>query len=209
MLQDMLKQMALFEIEVWSGDNESKQEIRDLIGLSEDPFNRKSMPAHITSSALILNKARDCVFLIHHKALNKWLQPGGHFELPLHLENTEKINTVLWLSAQREVLEETGLRVQLASGIPQLLDSPNRALYPSSLVPLDIDVHRIPARPEKGEGEHYHIDFMYAAEVIGSEGLELNLELSEVLDAKWVPLQELNHTLNKASRLYRAIQLLR
>jgi 8-oxo-dGTP pyrophosphatase MutT (NUDIX family) len=55
-----------------------------------------------------------------------------------------------------------------------------------SKAPVYIEYGRVPARPEKDEPEHFHLDFGYAfATADGDVGC---IEESEVRDAGWYPL---------------------
>src|SRR3569833_2851424 len=44
----------------------------------EASYDRKMAHGHISGSAWVVNPGRDHVFLILHRMLNLWLQPGGH-----------------------------------------------------------------------------------------------------------------------------------
>lgn len=132
-------------------------------------FNRKNMRGHVCASALVLNEAQDKVLFIHHKAMNFWMQPGGHFDAT---------DPSLLDAAEREVREETGL-TQLQ-------------LHPWHLVravPFDIHTHPIAARPEKDEGEHFHHDYIF---LLISKGNDTSLQAEEIEDARWIPLTELH-----------------
>jgi 8-oxo-dGTP pyrophosphatase MutT (NUDIX family) len=82
------------------------------------------------------------ILLIHNKALQKWLVPGGHYEK----EDLTMIN-----NAKRELEEETGIK--------------NFYLHPwhkkNKIIPINIDTHFIPENKKKQEKEHYHHDFNY------------------------------------------------
>jgi 8-oxo-dGTP pyrophosphatase MutT (NUDIX family) len=98
-------------------------------------FLRKSLNAHFTASAWIINPETDTVLLIQHKKLNKWLQPGGHADGEVNLEKV----------ARKEAFEETGLiNLQLAS---------------NSI--FDIDIHLIPKNNQVPEHQHYDVRFVY------------------------------------------------
>jgi 8-oxo-dGTP pyrophosphatase MutT (NUDIX family) len=75
------------------------QRIRDLLSGEDDPYDR-SLPLHLTGSALVLDPRRRCVLLRWHERQGAWLHVGGHGdpgeEDPLAV-------------ALREAMEETGL----------------------------------------------------------------------------------------------------
>jgi 8-oxo-dGTP pyrophosphatase MutT (NUDIX family) len=134
----------------------------------EDVSIRSNMRGHVTTSATVLNPRRDRVLLVHHRVFRNWLPPGGHYEPP----------GSLWDSAVRETSEETGVRL--------IAPHPWTAEF---VLPVDVDTHPIPARPEKGEGPHLHHDFRFLALASDDESLVANL--SEVTAARWVPVDEL------------------
>jgi len=141
--------------------------LRRQIERGDDIHSRATLPGHVTTSAFILDEAGKRILLIHHRSLARWLQPGGHYEAPESLEG----------SALREAVEETGVR-SLA------LDPWHQA----SGIPIDIDSHLIPARPQKGEPEHWHHDVRY---IVRAEEGGVRPELSEVHDAQWRDVTEL------------------
>ena len=103
--------------------------------------SRKSWPAHITASAIVLRE--QSMLVVRHETLGKWLQPGGHIEQgehPIH-------------AALREVTEETGFSSTVHAW---------HCLHP---FPVDIDVHEIPSNSAKGEPSHLHVDFRYLIDV--------------------------------------------
>jgi 8-oxo-dGTP pyrophosphatase MutT (NUDIX family) len=133
-----------------------------LADTSADPFSRANMRGHITTSGLVHDAIADKVLLIHHRTLNRWLQPGGHHE------GLDRLD----VSAAREVEEETGVSVRLAQ--TQGFDAPL----------IDIDSHAIPANPAKGEGAHVHHDFLYLFR--GDAAAPLSPQWEEVRGVRWV-----------------------
>jgi 8-oxo-dGTP pyrophosphatase MutT (NUDIX family) len=141
--------------------------IQERLKLDEQFNHRKSFSGHGTGAAVILSPDRTKILLVHHKALDKWLQPGGHWD-------PEDPNP--WTVAEREAEEETGVTMSEALHVDP--DKPH--------IPLDFDTHHIPANPAKGEPEHYHHDFRYTF-VAATE--DIKPQESEVLDLAWVPVK--------------------
>lgn len=142
-------------------------ERQELLALSEqlgdeadDIFSRGNLRGHITTSGVIVDRRAWQVLMIFHRTLERWLQPGGHYEAPGSLID----------SAEREVREETGVRPTRRIGL------------------LDIESHAIDANPRKGEGAHVHHDFIYLFEADAGEPLAPQLD--EVSAARWMPLEE-------------------
>lgn len=123
------------------------------------PFSRSQLEAHFTGSAVVVDPTGARVVLIHHGKLKRWLQPGGHAE--------EADGGSMEVSALREALEETGCQVHL---------------HPTAPRPLDVDVHRIPAR--KDEPEHLHLDVRYL--VVAENPEALVHDPNESFGAQWL-----------------------
>lgn len=98
-----------------------------------DAHSRSCLEGHITGSAFIVEPEFHRGLFVHHATLGKWLQPGGHCE-----EGESAL-----AAARREAFEETGVEV----GEPYLP------------LPLDLDIHEIPARG--GLPAHLHFDVRY------------------------------------------------
>jgi 8-oxo-dGTP pyrophosphatase MutT (NUDIX family) len=148
-----------------------------------DPFDRTIAEGHLTGSAFVLSADGARVLLLHHRKLDRWLQPGGHAD-PGERRGEDV--------ALREAREETGL-----DGL---------ALHPSAPRPLDVDVHRIPAR--HGEPAHEHLDLRYL--VLAPGGASPRHRSEESRDLRWfgwaeaeaLPLDAgLRRGLGKARRL--------
>jgi 8-oxo-dGTP pyrophosphatase MutT (NUDIX family) len=95
----------------------------------EDAHLRTCVEGHLTASGLVIDETRGKALLTFHKKLNRWLQLGGHCDGDANLPG----------SALRECEEESGI-----DGL---------AIEP---VPIDLDIHLIPAR--KNEPAHLHLD---------------------------------------------------
>lgn len=121
--------------------------IAALVADHTDCFLRTCRPGHITGAAWVVSSDHSKVALVHHRKLGRWLQPGGH------ADGDGDVVNVAW----REATEETGL-AELT-----LVDTGG------SLVPLDIDVHQIPARYDsqgnliEDAHEHHDIRFLFVA----------------------------------------------
>lgn len=120
--------------------------------------SRKEFRGHVTAGAVLL-RPDGRVLQIEHKALRKWLLPG-------HAEDTD---TCLLDAALRELAEETGI-------------DPGQ-VEPDSGVPLDIDVHPIPANDAKGEAEHRHFDFRFLFRTAADT---VELQEDEVTNYGWM-----------------------
>lgn len=125
----------------------------------EAPFSRGQPAAHFTGSAVVVDPSGARVCLIHHGKLHRWLQPGGHSE--------EGDAGDMEQTALREAREETGCQVTLWPGAPR---------------PLDVDIHRIPAR--KDEPEHEHLDVRYLVRANNPEALQH--DPNESFGAQWL-----------------------
>jgi ADP-ribose pyrophosphatase YjhB (NUDIX family) len=104
----------------------------DFLNSHPSVFERAHPPGHFTGSAWLVSVDGARVLLMHHRKLDRWLQPGGHADGDIDLAR------VAW----REAQEETGvIDLRIEGGI------------------FDIDRHRIPARAN--EPEHWHYDVRY------------------------------------------------
>lgn len=123
-------QTALATYKAWDADEAAMQQaIVAFVDNHQDCLWRTQLAGHITASAWVMNAEGNAVLLIHHRKLDRWLQPGGHAD-----GDADTLAV-----AQREVWEETGLTTE-----------------PWTTEIFDVDVHLIPARG--AEPQHYHYD---------------------------------------------------
>lgn len=129
-----------------------------------DLTSRKSFRGgHVTCGAVVIDPVQR-LLLIQHKALNRWLLPGGHLEPK---------DVTLPDAALRELAEETGISLP---GAP--------AQFRRHATLVDIDIHTIPSNPVKGEPEHWHADFRWLLRVQEST---VALQVEEVDGYAWRP----------------------
>jgi len=141
------------------------QRILDFVGRHDLPFDRRITEGHLTGSALVLSAEGDRVLLLHHRKLDRWLQPGGHGD-PGETTGEEV--------ALREAREETGLE--------------GLVLHPHAPRPLDVDVHDIPAR--RDEPAHQHLDLRYL--VVAPAKAEGTRSFEETNDLRWFRWDEIS-----------------
>lgn len=114
------------------------QEIRLFVETIPDCAQRSHLAGHLTGSAWVVNQASTAALLLHHKKLNRWLQPGGHADGVLNLLKV----------AMTEASEESGLT----------------DLSPVDGEIFDVDIHEIPERGGVPRHLHYDIRFLLRAE---------------------------------------------
>jgi 8-oxo-dGTP pyrophosphatase MutT (NUDIX family) len=121
----------------------------DLVDAHDDAhaYRRERRAGHFTGSAWVVSADGRRTLLMHHRKLDRWLQPGGHADGDMDLARV----------ALREAEEETGLRDLVVEADV-----------------FDLDRHAIPARGD--EPEHWHYDVRYVVRATGSEDFIVNEE---------------------------------
>ena len=115
-----------------------RRRLVDFVSREARFHDRHLAGGHVTGSAWIVNPAHDCALLVHHRKLNRWLQPGGHIE-----DDDTVLDTAL-----REAREESGLT----------------QLRPMGDAIFDVDIHLIPARGTESAHFHYDVRFLLMAD---------------------------------------------
>jgi 8-oxo-dGTP pyrophosphatase MutT (NUDIX family) len=101
-----------------------------------DCCERTCEPGHFTGSAWVVSADGERALLLHHRKLDRWLQPGGHADGDGDLAAV----------ALREAEEETGLPgLRIEGGV------------------FDLDRHLIPARGAEPAHFHYDVRFVVRA----------------------------------------------
>ncbi len=125
----------------------SANQFADFVRENPACCERHLLVGHLTGSAWLVSKDGLRALLMHHRKLNRWLQPGGHADGDADLAHV----------ALREAIEETGLvNLQVEPEI------------------YDLDLHRIPARGN--EPEHWHYDVRFVVRAMGDETFVQNEE---------------------------------
>jgi 8-oxo-dGTP pyrophosphatase MutT (NUDIX family) len=142
-------------------DRRELETITAFVFENQDCLKRTNLKGHLTASAFVIDRERKHLLLIHHKALGRWLQPGGHADG----------DPDLMAVARYEVFEETGLK----------------ELVPTLQGPFDLDIHSIPERKDVPAHLHYDVRFLFEAD----GGFVPKGNDREVHNAAWVPLADL------------------
>ncbi len=158
--------------------------ILNFVDSERRPWGRATLTGHLTASAWVLNETGTHAALVHHRKLNRWLQPGGH---------VEDADATWRAAAQREVSEETGLAQFIAQ--------------PSKDELFDVDVHPIPARKDEPEHVHYDLRYLFVASVDATAENTLMINADEAHDCRWFALAELVNDPTMEPSMRRMIEL--
>lgn len=154
------------------------------IACNPRPWSRAIVEGHLTASAWVLDRTQTHVVMIHHRKLNRWLQPGGHID----------DSDASWRSAAlRELAEETGL-----TRFVELSDE--ECLF-------DVDVHLIPARKDELAHLHYDLRFLFVADTDVGDERAFRINAEESHDCRWFALAELANDPSLGPETHRMIEL--
>lgn len=142
---------------------EELAEATQLLSGEADCAWRRTWPMHVTVGALLTRGEE--IMLVNHKAYGIVLQPGGHLE-----------DTDLTLSgaALREAAEESGIDPGTVSIVSE--------------IPAYVEYAEVPARPDKNEPVHRHLDFGFS--LVTADGEIGPIQESEVNGVAWFPLEQ-------------------
>lgn len=168
-----------------SGEDEARDvaAVAELVGSAADPFDR-TLPLHLTGSALVLDGAAERVLLRWHERQDAWLHVGGHGDA----KETDPLAVAL-----REAAEETGLDDLVPLGRPPV-------------GPIHVVLVDVKARGEEPAHEHADVRYILVTRSPGSARPE-----SGAAPLVWVPLDppagvetlNLNPNLNETLRRVR------
>ena len=117
----------------------------------------KTFIRHFTSTGFVINN--NSLLLHWHSKVKAWLPPGGHIE-----QNEDPAEALT-----REVLEETGLVVQILQTRQKLgFEYPKQIPSPFTILIEDINDNEI--------GKHQHIDMIYFCTPTGDTGSFIDLK---------------------------------
>lgn len=148
----------------WPAEGAIARRFADFVREHDDCLLRTCAPGHITASAWIVDARGERALLTHHRKLGRWLQLGGHVDGESRIEQ----------AALREAQEESGMREF------------RFARWTAELVPLDLDVHRIPER--RGEPAHDHWDVRFWLQAEPGQAI---VRSEESNDLRWFAADEL------------------
>lgn len=107
------------------------------------------------------------VLLVNHPRYNKWISPGGHIELD---EDSDQ-------ALEREIVEETGLEVEIIADRPDFETPGTTTLY----TPAYMDIHE--ANPP-----HRHCNLIYFARAKSDKFVKSD----EHDELRWFSLEDLD-----------------
>lgn len=122
-------------------------------------YDRNNLNGHITSSCFAIDKTHTKILLVHHKKIEKWLQPGGHWD------SVNENYISVFDNAYKELTEEAYGERQIDY---KILNGGQA---------FDLDVH--------GNFNHKHYDIGFLLEI--DEGIELSVS-DESLAVEWMDM---------------------
>lgn len=126
-----------------------KERMLDFLNLYEHKaFLRSNTVGHFTASAWVHLSSTNEVLLLHHRKLDKWLQPGGHADGNSNLHEV----------AIKELEEEAGINYSHIDNIKI----------------FDIDIHTIPANSK--DPQHLHLDVRFKISLTKKPTININNE---------------------------------
>ena len=161
--------------DLWPAERDQADRFLTFVSAHADCLHRHHAPGHVTASAWILAPDDGAALLLHHRKLGRWLQLGGHVDG----------EALVARAALREAREESGMA---SFGFV--------AWAGDEVLPIDLDVHAIPARGREPAHEHWDVRFLLRA----APGQALVLS-GEGNDLRWFTAAELRTATDEDSVL--------
>ncbi len=164
--QKMLEEISNY-IPTTSLEVEDKKLMLDYLNMyKEKAYDRDSLAAHMTASAIVVNQTHDKVLFAYHLIYQSYGWLGGHADGEFDLESV----------AKREVMEESGL-------------SEVRLLYPSI---ASVEVIHVSHHMKQGVivSDHLHLNVSYLFEA--DDKLPIAIKEDENSAIAWVPISQID-----------------
>lgn len=159
--------------------SQEKEKIKPLINFlsshNEEQFTDwNNFDGHIVASGFVYSIKEKKFLVLYHKDLKMYIYPGGHID---------KSDASVLEAAEREVKEETGLQ-----------DLNLFEISENKMVPMDINIHYTKYNERLNLPRHTHFDFRYLFTI--NEISDVNIDLEESSDYKWISMSELESNPN-------------
>ncbi|MBM3381368.1 MAG: NUDIX domain-containing protein [Betaproteobacteria bacterium] len=132
---------------------------------------RETLPAHLTTSSVVLSPDRSELLFLFHKKIKEWVYPGGHADGDWHLLR----------SALRECFEETGLPA--VEVIP-----PHLCAEQASAASCPHLFQRFEIKATALEPAHVHYDAVF---VFQADTRQVDFEPQESSGSRWMTIASL------------------
>lgn len=169
----MIWQEMIKNYQPWNEQEEKDKAIfLKCMEIFDDVLTRDNEIAHVTSSAFVVNKARDKVLMVHHNIYNSWSWTGGHADGDPDLLHV----------AKKEVMEETGV-----SHVTAVQDGV-----------ISLDVLSVIGHYKKGKyvAPHLHLSVAFLLEADENESLAIKPD--ENSNVQWIAMNQVEKYSNEA-----------
>ena len=175
-------------LKIFPEEKDRQNELIDFLSNNKDEeiIDWNNFNGHIVASGFIYAKQERKFLVLYHNDLKMFIYPGGHI-------NIDDFNPLV--AAQREVKEETGI-----------IDVEVLKISDDELVPVDIDTHIINYNERLKLPKHYHFDFRYLFLI--DKISEINIDINESSNYKWITMEELMKDLNYGKVIEKIIKIL-
>ena len=163
-LTEQLKNYAPFNAQ----EAHDREILLSLFSQFDNLLTRDNPLCHLTSSAMLLNRARDKALMVYHNLYGSWAWTGGHADGDSDLLGV----------AIKEAKEESGLRTVL----PITSD-----IYAIDILPVWGHVKR-----GAQIASHLHLSFCYLLE--GDDREALQIKPDENAGVRWIPIADFVRT---------------